>query len=537
MRILLFLLSFNAFALPDVVVESITTKQGVLYSTVKNIGNDPTPAGIKIGVGYTVDGVFKTWGTVLGPLAAGDSVEVGTTGPAYTLPDGEHAVMAWADDVNRFAESDETNNKTTVNFPLPVVAEKMLFGVNFHHNTDTRIATIMNERNIKSARMDLTANTNVAARRAHVERIRANGGMVEVSLQTSYQWNNSCPQNFAAVEADAYNQAYAIVDKYKDIIHNYEMLNEIQLRPETRAEVPWNTAKLSTAPYENKPCYATMVSVVKGMSRAVHDLRDSSGYPLRVILGVVGRDFAFLNFMKSKGVEFDVVGYHIYPRSNHASLLSDTWFGTGGPLYQLSLFNKPVRINEFNCGDIYGNGYDNQPGSTTTLACFSAYKKHIKDILSQTHIKKLEVLSLYELLDEPNKSGPESRFGLMYSFTNPKDHLYIISAFAGGNLSAAERQKVIDSGALTAAEIDAYKQVVNVPLEISNIQVNGNTVSWTANKPVTGTVFYKPSCYQGDYSRANTTTNSVTLPLDLYTYTGYLEINDNGTVTQYKLSL
>jgi hypothetical protein len=38
-------------------------------------------------------------------------VTIGTGGGAYVIPDGSHTILAWVDDLNRFAESNETNNK------------------------------------------------------------------------------------------------------------------------------------------------------------------------------------------------------------------------------------------------------------------------------------------------------------------------------------------------------------------------------------------------------------------------------------------
>src|SRR5439155_16027981 len=58
-------------ALPDVIVTSLSYAGGVFTSTVKNQGTAATPAGIAIGVAYSVDGVYRTWGAVTGPLAAG----------------------------------------------------------------------------------------------------------------------------------------------------------------------------------------------------------------------------------------------------------------------------------------------------------------------------------------------------------------------------------------------------------------------------------------------------------------------------------
>ena len=96
--------------LPDVIVTSLSYASGVFTSTVKNQGTGAAPAGILIGVGYSVDGVSRTWGGVSGPLAAGASVTIGTNGGPYTIPTGTHTFTAHVDDVNRFAESNETNN-------------------------------------------------------------------------------------------------------------------------------------------------------------------------------------------------------------------------------------------------------------------------------------------------------------------------------------------------------------------------------------------------------------------------------------------
>src|SRR5437764_9790073 len=97
--------------LPDVIVTSLSYASGTFTSTVKNRGTAATPAGTDTGVAYSVDGVYRTWGGVTGPLAAGASVTIGTNGGPYTIPGGTHTITAFADDVNRFAESDETNNK------------------------------------------------------------------------------------------------------------------------------------------------------------------------------------------------------------------------------------------------------------------------------------------------------------------------------------------------------------------------------------------------------------------------------------------
>jgi hypothetical protein len=357
---------------------------------------------------------------------------------------------------------------------LPSASSAFDFGLDIHQRTDQEVVDIMKSRNLKTARMDLTVDSDTAAFRSLADRIRVNGGRIEVSLQISYQWDNTCDQDLSRVEQNSYDETVAIVDLYKDVIYDYELLNEVTLRSETVAEVPFNSAGTSTLPYENKPCYSTMTAVLRGMSRAIHDIRTNSGYPLRVILGVVGRDFGFLTFMVQQGVVVDVVGFHIYPHSGDASLLSDPWYGDGGPFAQLAVFNLPVHVNEFNCGEIYDDGYDNQPGSAETVLCFQSYKKHIPSFFQQS-LMGLEAVHVYELLDEPGKTGAESRFGLLYDYANPKVHLYIIAAFAGGTLADAERDAIINLGILTAEEIAAYWELAHpadsLPMAPANLKV------------------------------------------------------------------
>lgn len=353
-----------------------------------------------------------------------------------------------------------TNEPSTsvVEYGLTTGGSGIALGVNTHHNTTQTVSDLMKSRNFRVARMDLDVNDSITNYRAQASRIRANGGAVEAVLQISYQWNYTCPQNFTTVEQTAYNETYAIVNQLKDVIYDYELLNEIDLRQDTKVQVtPNDAANINVTPYQGKSCYNTMAAVLRGMENAIHAIKASSGYPLRVVLGTTGRDWGMLKFFADNNVEFDVVGYHIYPWSNHTSLLTDTWFGTGGPLAQLQSFAKPVHINEFNCGEIYDSAYSNTPTATKTLECFQAYKKHVTDLAGQTIISQLESLVFYELFDEPNKSGAEAKFGLLYSATSPKDHLYITTAYAGGTLTTSERQRVIDLGILTGAQIDAYK--------------------------------------------------------------------------------
>jgi parallel beta-helix repeat protein len=108
-------------SLPDVIVSSLSysSATGLFTSVVTNQGTAATPAGVTVGVSYSVDGAYRTWGSVMGPLAAGASVTIGCGGGAYPIPSGTHTITAFADDINRFAESNKTNNTLSQTITIP----------------------------------------------------------------------------------------------------------------------------------------------------------------------------------------------------------------------------------------------------------------------------------------------------------------------------------------------------------------------------------------------------------------------------------
>jgi hypothetical protein len=126
--------------LPDVVVDSVNVspanpssgQQTTFSSIVRNAGSASTPAGVPIGVAYFIDGTYTTWGAIAGPLAPGASATVTTQGGAWTATAGTHTLAAVADDVNRFAESNESNNSLSKPFTVASLppASGDLYGMN-----------------------------------------------------------------------------------------------------------------------------------------------------------------------------------------------------------------------------------------------------------------------------------------------------------------------------------------------------------------------------------------------------------------------
>ena len=105
-----------AQSLPDLIPTSLSynSTTGIFTSVVNNQGAGPTPSGVVIGNGFYVDGNFASWGNVPGPLAAGASVTITSSGGgAYTIPSGTHTIMVKTNDygtTGRFVESDPSNN-------------------------------------------------------------------------------------------------------------------------------------------------------------------------------------------------------------------------------------------------------------------------------------------------------------------------------------------------------------------------------------------------------------------------------------------
>jgi RHS repeat-associated protein len=136
----------NKFSIPlnigvDLVVTGISvspagvapSQPATFSATVKNQGTVATPAGVIIGIGFAVDGTTVSWSDLdTQSLAPGQSVTLtansGPSGiPTWTATGGNHTLRAWVDDVNRIAETDETNNQLTI--PLNITSDLVVTSV------------------------------------------------------------------------------------------------------------------------------------------------------------------------------------------------------------------------------------------------------------------------------------------------------------------------------------------------------------------------------------------------------------------------
>jgi len=344
--------------------------------------------------------------------------------------------------INVFA--DQGTKSTSV--ITPTATNSIQWGVNIHDggSNPQNIANKLADRNLKFVRMDLwgqdpgyLANFILTAKIMLSKNIK-----IQVVVNSVFTNGQPRSQDYnadlAEVEQSVYNQIKPGIVSTKDLVSEYELHNEIPLYPDMNLA---GTTGQNASDYDTPAC-RLQAAALRGISKAIDDVRKMYNLPIRIILGTVDRRFGFLTYMQQKGVLFDIVGYHTYPYEQYAPLDQDPWFGVGGPLGQLAAFNKPIHINEFNCGEIYSN-YENKAMQPVTETGYRGIYKHLNEIVNQ-NVAKVEAVYFYEVYDEPLKGIPENSFGLYYdsNMEKPKISLLLAAAYAGGLLSPAEQDSL-----------------------------------------------------------------------------------------------
>lgn len=248
-----------------------------------------------------------------------------------------------------------------------------------------------------------------------------------------------------ALYQQAYSRTYTFVINFKDQINDWELGNEINL-----LALDPSGKKLYgrgwTAEEFDMPVMNDWVAILKGMSDAIGKINREYGLHLRRTLNTTSTMFGFLDFMASKGVEFDVISYHYYEVLNQNP--NRAWGGSRQAyslFKKLGTYGKPVVFNEINCGEIYKPAYENEAGKPLTEACYKSLHATLSYIVRQSDVD-IESVLIYELLDEPAKAPPENRFGLMYDIRTPKVPLYMLSRFAGKELAPHEAEELAKRG-------------------------------------------------------------------------------------------
>lgn len=333
-----------------------------------------------------------------------------------------------------------------------VTVKPLVFGSGYHDlgENPVTLANTLKANGLKHLRIDIDwtgcgAGLVVKQRTKDiVSALTANGIEVEAIIDThgaeylhGAAPDPSCVVNSTNYQTHAYAEAKNQVDALKVWVRDFEMENEVGLypaiNPENRPIAVRPPAPFTRAADYNVPAAQSMAAVLRGISQAISD-SSTTTVPLRSILGATDNGSSgLLLFMQQvpQSVVFDIVGLHTYPRLGDTPRVTDPWYGTN-PLGFIGLFrqfNKPIHVNEFNCGETY-DAYVNEVGSQTMNACLASINRHLPGLVAASDI--IERIDFYEIADEPAKcpgtSNPECRFGLTFSLTGQKKPLLDLAA-------------------------------------------------------------------------------------------------------------
>jgi len=256
--------------------------------------------------------------------------------------------------------------------------------------------------------------------------------------------------NYPAGDRDAlykqgFNRTYSFVDQFKHDITTWELENEINLTARGPDDKKLYGSGATAQEFES-PIMEDWAAVLHGASDAIDKINKDNGLQMHKELNTTSTMLGFLDFMASRGVNFDKISYHYYEvlgQNPHRN-----WNGRNPPFdlfKKLASYGRHIDFNEVNCAEIYKPNYGNKPGDPLTEQCLKSINNTLTYIRDQKDAA-IDSVSIYEMLDEPDKAPPENRFGLMYDIKRAKIELYLLSRFAGGALSPDEEGALASSG-------------------------------------------------------------------------------------------
>jgi hypothetical protein len=280
-----------------------------------------------------------------------------------------------------------------------------------------------------------------------VKQAKLHGITLKPVLMVPFQWGDrtDCgkyPKGDAqALYSQGYNRTYAFVSKFKTDITDWELGNEINLLAKNASGARlygqgWTASEFNT-PLLNDWAY-----VLRGMSDAIDKVNSENKLKLRKTLNTTSTMLGFLDFMKSKGVNYDVISYHYYEKLGTDP---NYYWGYFNLFYKLSQYKKPIQINEVNCAEIYDATFQNAYGGKLTEACFKSLNNTLYYMTHQNYAN-IEDIDIYMLYDDYTKTGNERFFGMNWSNLTPKVSAMIATLYAGGTLSASEQWHMTSRG-------------------------------------------------------------------------------------------
>jgi hypothetical protein len=127
------------------------------------------------------------------------------------------------------------------------------------------------------------------------------------------------------------------------------------------------------------PAFNAWADLMKGEYDAVRTVLPRT----KIIVGTTNRNYAFIPWIAGKGINPDIVGYHLYERAG-ADLA--TWQGGGDWHAAMRAYGKPITVNELN---------GHQDGTAAEVGVTGA--KSLRDVLTSS--APIESIHLYELFE------------------------------------------------------------------------------------------------------------------------------------------
>jgi hypothetical protein len=312
--------------------------------------------------------------------------------------------------------------------------------------------TTMAQRGLTTYRFDVPLTKDKPNAIADVRKLLAlakpKGITLHPILYVPFTWGDATdggkyPTTEAGLEAQGYDRVLPIVTEFASQINDWELQNELSLLPK------FKSGDGSAASDYATPLARQWAAVLRGMARAVHDVRAKTGRPLRTVVNTVYADFGFIPFLEAQGVQVDKLAYHYYYSATTNPYKLVVPKGSVDLFEELRKIGKPIIINEFNAAEIYAPLKNQAYDDANALL---SMKTHLDYLVAQT-TAPIEGLEFYELYDEPAKNAAESNFGLMKNARQPKTQMLLVAVYTCGKLSASEKKQLIASKLFNAGEL------------------------------------------------------------------------------------
>ncbi len=322
--------------------------------------------------------------------------------------------------------------------------------------------------------------------RALVDAAKTYGVQIEPVLQVPFTWGDRTDHgaypagDAAALYQQGYNRVLNFVQQFTDI-PDWELENEVNLLVTDSGGTPLFGKGMTAAEF-NVPLMQDWASVLRGMSDGIDRINATKGTRLRRIVGTTSSMFGYIDFMVGQGVKVDVLGYHYY---EHAGVDPTAYWLANGSTFdlfaKLGSYNRPVDVNEVNCAEIYDTAFVNASTSTSMGICNGNLSTILRTFSTQTKAD-VEWLLVYEMLDEPSKAAPESRFGVMFDLDTPKPLLAALASYAPPSPLAVFVSSPAGGAVLSGSVTISGTVAGNVTISSVGVSVDG-----AAYTPVSGT--------------------------------------------------